>query len=462
MFPRMLDEFRIKGYKRNFFLLSLESFKEYSINDSQTEVLLLCDGSNSMEDIIVKTGFDRNSLQKFIEEMKQSGFIVDGPVVLTPVLRKCDPLEAVSPYLKEVHLDITSHCNLSCLHCYQNPYLQIGSSEMTNVQIKSLIDELAEMNVARLVISGGEPFLRKDLWDIIGYSLHRGIIVPTIFTNGTIYNADLKEICRSGKPIALAISLDGYSNGMHDYIRGEGAFGKTIDNIRLILEEKERASKTEIVINTMMHPLNFRFLKEMFIYLSELGIYRWRVSLPRDQGSFTANYDRLKIDVSEVLSEYEKFITWYLEEGRFISNMDIQIESFFRTSVVKGREINTFKQDSLCCEYKKQALAIKPNGDVTACTAFTNLVIGNLQQDSIRKIWYSKKMQETKQIKVSHVTECADCEFLYLCGTGCRRMALSKKGSLYAKDESACEIYKFIHNKIIPIFDRFQLQIGFD
>ncbi|MFA6896686.1 MAG: SPASM domain-containing protein [Patescibacteria group bacterium] len=195
---------------------------------------------------------------------------------------------------------------------------------------------------------------------------------------------------------------------------------------------------------------------------SELGIYRWRVSLPRDQGSFTENYDKLKINVGEVLSEYEKFIFWYLEEGKLISDMDIQIESFFRTSVIKGRKINTFKKDSLCCEYKKQALAVKPNGDVVACTAFTNLVIGNLQQDSIGEIWYSEKMQKVKQIKVSYVKECIDCEYLYLCGTGCRRMALSKTGSLFAKDESACEIYKFIHNKIIPMFNEFQLQINFD
>lgn len=216
------------------------------------------------------------------------------------------------------------------------------------------------------------------------------------------------------------------------------------------LFEKELHFRREIYrpyLQTSIPEMTTLQIKSLIDRLAEMNVTR---------------YDKLKINVGEVLSEYERFIFWYLEEGKSISDMDIQIESFFRTSVIKGRKINTFKKDSLCCEYKKQALAVKPNGDVVACTAFTNLVIGNLQQDSIGEIWYSEKMQKIKQIKVSCVKECIDCEYLYLCGTGCRRMALSKTGSLFAKDESACEIYKFIHNKIIPMFNEFQLQINFN
>lgn len=162
---------------------------------------------------------------------------------------------------------------------------------------------------------------------------------------------------------------------------------------------------------------------------------------------------------NKVFREYEKFIYWYLKEGRKISSMDIQIESFFRTALIKGKEAYLFSKDSCCCEYKKQALAVKPNGDVVACTAFTNLIIGNLKQKTIKNIWYSQKMQRLKQIRISDIMECTNCEYLYLCGTGCRRMAFADKGSLNAKDESICEIYKFFHESIIPILDSFQINI---
>jgi len=209
----------------------------------------------------------------------------------------------------------------------------------------------------------------------------------------------------------------------------------------------------------MIHPKNYKNLKEMFLFLSKLGIQRWRVSLPRNQGSYITNSKKLNVKYNKVFEEYRKFIIWYLEEGINISNLDIQIESFFRTALIRKKEISIFTPNSCCCEYKREALAIKPNGDVAACTAFTNLIIGNVKEKSINDIWYSSKMQNIKQIKVAEVEECKDCEYLYLCGTGCRRMALADNGSIKSKDKSICEIYKFFHDRIMPILANLQLEL---
>ena len=198
--------------------------------------------------------------------MEKLGFLTISPVALISLKKERDFLSINAPFLKEVHLDITSRCNLNCLHCYQNSYLQAHIKEMQTSEIKALIDCLTEINVASLVISGGEPFLRTDLWDIIKYAFKKGIIVPTIFTNGTVYNDDLKKICRCRKPIYFAISLDGPNSDTHDFIRGDGAFKRTMENINFILKEQKMGGKTEIVINTMIHPLNFNFLQEMFLF----------------------------------------------------------------------------------------------------------------------------------------------------------------------------------------------------
>ncbi len=456
----MSDNCRIKGCKGNFFMLRLDDFEEYSLNDFQAVVIVSCNGKNSIDSLCDKFNIDKDNLRKFIKELAQLGILSISHSV-TPVQNEIyrKVITAKNPYLKEVHLDITSKCNLKCLHCYQKPYLSKNTEEMQTADIKCLIDQLAEMNVAKLVISGGEPFLRNDLLEIIDYAFKKGITVPTIFTNGIVLNDRLARICSCGKPISLAVSLDGYNEDINDFIRGSGSFKKTMDFLNYILTKQEKGSKAKIVIDTMIHPKNFENLREMFLFLSKLGVQRWRASLPRNQGSFIENQDRLRIEPNKVFLEYEKFIHWYLKEGRKISSMDIQIESFFRTALTKGKEPSLFKKDSCCCEYKKQALAIKPNGDVVACTAFTNLVIGNLKQKSIKEIWYSQMMQQLKQIKISDINECTSCDYLYLCGTGCRRMALADKGSLNAKDESICEIYKFFHDRIIPILDGFQINI---
>ena len=66
-------------------------------------------------------------------------------------------------------------------------------------------------------------------------------------------------------------------------------------------------------------------------------------------------------------------------------------------------------------------------------------------------------MQNIKQIKVGEIKECADCEYLYLCGTGCRKIAFSTSGSLYAKDKTVCKIYSFFHKKIMPLLNQYNI-----
>jgi radical SAM protein with 4Fe4S-binding SPASM domain len=459
MYPELQSNCIIKGCAENFFLLMLDTFKEYFINDFQAEALLLFNGENNINSICEKLRIDKNSLSNFLHEMDS----IKAIRINTATKRKrgsiSDFTKTKSPYLKEVHLDITSRCTLKCLHCYQEPYLAKNIPEMNTEQLKQLIEQLSEMNIAKLVISGGEPFLRDDLVEIIDFAFSKGIIVPTIFTNGTINDKKLDELCNYGKPFTLAISLEGYTPEMNDYIRGHSSFKNTMKFLNEILNAQKNGSQVKIVIDTTVHPMNFDKLKRMFLYLSKLGVQRWRVSLPRNQGAFRANSKKLEINLGKALAEYEKFIKWYLKKGINTSSLDIQIESFFRTALVTRKEISVFTPASCCCEYKREALAVKPNGDIVACTAFTNLVIGDIKERMVKEIWNSPEMQKVKQIKVFEIEYCKDCKYLYLCGTGCRRMALADKGIITAKDESMCEIYAFFHNRIMSLLSPFQLKL---
>ncbi len=459
MYPKLLKNWKIKGCVDNYFLMAIDSFNEFSLNNFQVNTLLLCDGKENIETICRKMNVDRENLTAFLCDMENMGALKINNLASNSGNRFNNFKKIKFPYLKEVHLDITSRCNLRCLHCYQEPYLTNETPEMTMEEIKNLISQLAEMNISKIVISGGEPFLRNDLMQITDFAFRKGIIVPTIFTNGTINNGTLESLCSYGKPFTLAISLEGDSEEVNDYIRGRSSFNKIIKSLKIILTAQNNGSKVKTVIDTMIHPKNYKRLKEMFLFLSELGMQRWRVSLPRNQGAYTINFQKLNVEYKKVLEEYEKFIMWYLKEGIKISNLDIQIESVFRTALIKRKEMSVFTSNSCCCEYKREALAIKPNGDVMACTAFTNLVIGNVKEEPINDIWHSSKMQNVKRIKVVEVEECKDCEYLYLCGTGCRRMALADKGSIKSKDESICEIYKFFHNRIMPILSSLELEL---
>lgn len=452
MYIELSSNYRLKGVQGDFFLLNLDTLQECTVNDVQAEVLVCCNGSNSPKEISNMIGVSLVELNKFLRKMSDFGCIKVNTSKKYNLYVSQEILNIQSPYLREIHLDITSACNLNCLTCYQNPYLGPNITDLNTGQIKQLIDQMKIMNVAKLVISGGEPFLRSDLFDIVEYALNCGIAVPTIFTNATVQGADIiQKLCCLNKNMVLAVSLDGYNEASNDFIRGKGNFRKAINFIERILSMRSNNNRPKLVIDTMIHPLNYGNLQDFFLFLSDLGVERWRVSLPRNQGSYTKNQTILMLDQETLFGEYERFIKWYLNTGKKNSQLDIQIESFFRTAWTQGKSPQFFTPASCCCEYKKDAMAIKPNGDVTACTTFTNLVLGNIKNNSIAELWYSHNMQCIKQIKVMSLPDCSGCEYLYLCGGGCRFMAFQENGILNSKDITACNMYQFFHQRIMPL-----------
>jgi radical SAM protein with 4Fe4S-binding SPASM domain len=212
------------------------------------------------------------------------------------------------------------------------------------------------------------------------------------------------------------------------------------------------------MIDTIVHPYNFRKLDDIYNLLKQMGcIFRWRISLPRMQGSFLDNKESLSVDIEQVLNEYENFIKWYLANEIERNTMDVQVESFFQTEMIRRQEAQIFSSESCCCEYKKDAIAIKPNGDVTPCTSFTDLIFGNLYYHSLQEIWHFSQTQKVKRIKTREVEECNKCEYLYLCGTGCRKVAYDIHGSLYDKDDSMCRVYKFFHERVMPLLSEYDI-----
>ena len=458
MYPIISENYFIKGCLDNFFLLSNKTFQEFPINNLQAEIISNCNGYFSIIELqkkFQKKGVNQKTLKTFLNSIKKSGFV---EFLLEKKARieqsNISLLKVKKPYLKEVHLDLTKKCNLRCLYCYQEPYIgeNLIGQELSLKEIKSLIDNLAEMNIAKLVISGGEPFLMPFLPEVIDYANSKKIIVPTIFTNGTVFGKNFEHIKNYPNKINLALSLDGQNEEVHGYSRGKQSFKEVINFIELIGNNNIHKN-IQLIIDTIITPVNYQYLKEMYLFLGNLKVVsRWRVSVPREQGSFLNNEKKLQIDIDSVLLEYKQFIEWYIKEGNLIfPNMSIQIESIFRSSILKGEKICTFSKEKNCCEYKANALAIKPNGDVTICTAFTDLVIDNIRENPIQLIWKSKKMQNLKQLKISKIKDCLNCEELYLCGTGCRKVASDKNGIL-RKDETACKIYKFFNHEIIPQF----------
>lgn len=133
----------------------------------------------------------------------------------------------------------THTCNLRCLHCYYAAEAEPSPNELTTEEARSFIDDLASFRVPVLLISGGEPLVRRDILDLAAYAAEKGIRV-TFSTNGTLLT---REIVRRMKSIGVGyvgISFDGVGS-VHDYFRArEGAFAASLAGVRLCLEEGQK------------------------------------------------------------------------------------------------------------------------------------------------------------------------------------------------------------------------------
>ncbi|MGD0855147.1 MAG: radical SAM protein [Dehalococcoidia bacterium] len=135
----------------------------------------------------------------------------------------------------------TKQCNLSCIHCYASAGSKVTHEEMDTTQGKRLIGDLSNFGVPVILFSGGEPLLRKDLFDLARCAVEQKIRVA-LSTNGTLINGEIADALRDIGFDEVGISLDGIGEG-NDRIRGkEGAFDNALQGIRNCMTRGIRVS----------------------------------------------------------------------------------------------------------------------------------------------------------------------------------------------------------------------------
>ena len=127
--------------------------------------------------------------------------------------------------------NMTRTCNLKCLHCYSDSESKAYPGELTTHQALAVVKDLAEFKIPALLLSGGEPLLRKDIFVIVHEAKRLGLRV-TLSSNGTLITRSMAERIKEAGFIYVGLSLDGMGD-VHDQFRGvKGSFEKTLAAIR--------------------------------------------------------------------------------------------------------------------------------------------------------------------------------------------------------------------------------------
>lgn len=310
------------------------------------------------------------------------------------------------PY--EVQWLTTYRCNSDCAYCEASANEGKGE-ELTTEQIKSVLDELKILRVKELFISGGEPLLRADLFEVIDYAHKLGLSIAMI-TNSLLYEKYKEEI-KNARIKYIWTSVDGLCR-THDTNRGHpGAYEKTLDAVRYYTQ----INIPFRVVNTLVHPGNYDELPELFNELKKAGITRWRLALAISVGRAKENKWFLSPDKIQKLFQY-------VEEIRRDFNVDFSEELGYL-----GCWDTKLKDFPFICPAGQNYCVILPYGDVLPCQIVydTKYSEGNIKEKSFKEIWE----QGFKRFRSGELEgECRDCIHEKGCQGGCwGRMLLEGK-----------------------------------
>jgi MoaA/NifB/PqqE/SkfB family radical SAM enzyme len=306
-----------------------------------------------------------------------------------------------------ITLFVTSKCNAKCAHCFYWKNLN-KDTDLTFEEVEELSRGLRKIDV--LLLSGGEPFLRRDLPEICEFFFENNNLgALNIPTNGLQPKATYKLLRRiliisKGKPVHLALSIDG-TEQMHDELRGvPGNFLRAVKTYKTVLPLRDEFPNLQLRINSTVCNKN---LDDLFNLFEEYDTYFPGVNVPSLSIIRGTPYDRsLLLPAEEGLRALVKHRNRMIPgERSFLSRFLDGL--LFELSMVTMRK----RKQVVPCEAGRIVGVIEDNGDVRHCELLPP--IGNLRQNSFTDLWNSEKARIERKKIIDGECHCTHECFLY-------------------------------------------------
>ncbi|MGD0230094.1 MAG: radical SAM protein [Syntrophorhabdales bacterium] len=317
--------------------------------------------------------------------------------------------------LRMVAWELTRNCNLTCAHCRARAGAGPHGNELSFGECAGIIDDIAAFSTPTIILTGGEPLLRPDIYDIAAHVTSRGLRA-VIAVNGTLVDREKAEKLKTAGIVRVSISIDGKDRISHDVFRGvPGSFDAAMRAARTLGE-----AGLPFQINTTITRLNACDLAAFYDLVREIGAAAWHVFLlvPVGRGEGLRG-EELNAAM------YEDVLNW-LYEREEEDRIEIKVTCaphYYRIVKERGGV-----PKSAGCLAGKGFLFISHTGVAQPC-GYLELACGDVRKDGVRKVWEDSPEFGLIRDLRGYKGKCGRCQYLAICG-GCRARAKELKGDL--------------------------------
>lgn len=413
------------------------------LREVEFRVLALCDGRTELDKGWLSEQ-EREAMDAFLEQGVVSTSEIADPIVPEQEYRRYN-----NRYVETLFWSITGRCNYRCRHCYMDaPDGFLG--ELSHEEAMAIIDQIAQCGIFRVDLTGGEPFVRPDFWELVDALQTHDILVGKIYTNGWLLNGEvLDQFEARGLKPAFSLSFDGV--GWHDWMRGvRGAEEAALNALRLCVKRGFLVD-----VEMCLHKGNVHTLRDTVRLLAGIGVPTIKVAPVVDTELWRKNGEANDYSVRECYEDNIAYIPQYFEDGCpmrvILPLIDLVPRApWYRMLGTRYSENMMPEKCHLCGSVRANAY-IAPDGRLLPCMPMTSAPqefqeqFPKVTEIGLQKGLSNSFFMEFVDRRVSDLIrvneKCAACPHVRKCGGGCRAAALQYTGDLMGADEDLCMLF---------------------
>lgn len=344
------------------------------------------------------------------------------------------------PWLNNLQIELTDQCNERCVHCYMPTALKDEGVEMTFDEVHDLLRQYRRMNGLKVVLSGGEIFLHKRLFDILELCRRMDMFV-LLQTNMLILDQKRIDWLKHLRIFNIQVSLYSVENSVHDAITSvKGSCEITKKNIRRLVE-----NDIPVMIACPVMYQNFDTVPQVAEFAKSLNIevYYDYVMMARSDGDIDNLNNRL------TLGKTHEMIDFLLDTRQEFINAISQstsIEQLLSKKFARRRDV---------CDIMSSGLCIAPDGIVYPCPGWKNYEIGNIKSERLETIWNcSVKGNYLRSINMEHdFDQCINCELHNFCDM-CAVYNYNENSDIFKISRRFCEVAAIFRQAVIDKYHK--------